>query len=132
MAQDLSDQRHAHKLWKMKSAKLADLYMDKCAFSSTFSRLSLIIEGNEAVEFSTNPGEVWPLVKVAPGWRIITLMLAIKSFFSKEGKTVLSLTRWIQEVSGRVAQAITAASWVVKMAKCLPFSPAKSSLQLRL
>ena len=107
LAQDLSDQRHdlGLKIWKMKSSKNWQISTwTRRVFKCVLARLSLIVRGNEAVEFyiSTNPGEDFkPLVKVASGGELSRLMLAIKSaFLEKKEKPVLSLTRWIQESLG--------------------------------
>ena len=106
LAQELSQARHglAAQLEAEIKQELQDLYMEKARFKVQFSKGKFNREGNEQVEFTSQPiraRDFKPLVKVASGGELSRLMLAIKSAFSrKEGKTSIVFDEVDTGVSG--------------------------------
>ncbi|TRM12663.1 DNA repair protein RecN [Lentibacillus cibarius] len=100
-------------------AELADLYLEKASFSTSFDSKTasgrqgdpkLHQDGFDYVQFliSANPGEpMKQLSKVASGGELSRIMLAIKKLFAKhQGITSVIFDEVDTGVSGRVAQAI--------------------------
>ncbi|TMN20766.1 DNA repair protein RecN [Lentibacillus cibarius] len=100
-------------------AELADLYLEKASFSTSFDSKTasgregdpkLHRDGFDYVQFliSANPGEpMKQLSKVASGGELSRIMLAIKKLFAKhQGITSVIFDEVDTGVSGRVAQAI--------------------------